>query len=86
MPRRKNDPQPDPVSAGPAEGSDEQDTIETPAEDDPRSSETMVILPAADEPVRRGGHILTEDGWVPEDQPIPGDDMGPEEPDEQEQE
>jgi hypothetical protein len=27
----------------------------------------QVILPAADEPVRRGGHILTDQGWVVED-------------------
>jgi len=35
----------------------------------------QVILPAADEPVRRGGHILTDQGWVVEDgSPVPNDD------------
>ena len=38
-----------------------------PAKDEaPGSEQTQVVLPAEDEPVRRGGHILTEDGWVPE--------------------
>jgi hypothetical protein len=27
----------------------------------------MVVPPAEDEPVRLGGHILTENGWVVED-------------------
>lgn len=31
------------------------------------SEEVMVVLPAADEPVRLGGHILTDQGWVVED-------------------
>lgn len=43
-------------------------------DDGNRSEEVQVVLPAADEPVRRGGHILTEDGWVVEDQPAPIED------------
>lgn len=31
------------------------------------SEEVMVVLPAADEPVRHGGHVLTENGWVLEE-------------------
>jgi len=27
------------------------------------SEEVQVILPAPDEPVRRGGYVLTDDGW-----------------------
>jgi hypothetical protein len=40
-----------------------------PDPDTPGSEEVMVVLPA-DEPVRCGGHILTEDGWVVEDGPV----------------
>lgn len=36
-----------------------------------------VILPAADEPVRRGGWVLTDDGWVPEDGTAPVEDQEP---------
>lgn len=36
------------------------------------SSETMVVLPASDEPVRMGGHVLTEAGWVVETALVPG--------------
>lgn len=32
-----------------------------------RSEEVQIILPAADEPVRRGGWVLTDNGWQPED-------------------
>lgn len=35
--------------------------------DTPGSEEVQVILPAADEPVRCGGYVLTDDGWVVED-------------------
>lgn len=31
------------------------------------SEEVQIILPAADEPVRRGGWVLTDNGWQPED-------------------
>ncbi len=37
-------------------------TPETPA----GSEQTGIVPAAADEPVRRGGHVLTDDGWVPE--------------------
>lgn len=39
----------------------------------------QVILPATDEPVRRGGWVLTDDGWVPEDG-ITAEDQEPAEP------
>lgn len=42
--------------------------------DTPGSEEVQVILPAADEPVRCGGHVLTDAGWVVEDGgPVPDD-------------
>jgi hypothetical protein len=37
------------------------------SENENRSEEVMVVPPAEDEPVRLGGHILTENGWVVED-------------------
>ena len=33
-------------------------------DNDNRSAETMRVLPASDEPVRHGGHVLTDHGWV----------------------
>lgn len=55
MPRAKAKPDPAP--------GDEPESM--------RSEEVMVIPPAQDEPVRMGGHILTENGWVVEDGPAP---------------
>lgn len=43
---------------------------------DSRSSETQVVRPAEDEPVRCGGYVLTENGWVLEDGPVPADNDG----------
>lgn len=37
----------------------------------------MVVLPAADEPVRCGGYVLTDAGWVVEDAPVPDDEGEP---------
>lgn len=37
------------------------------SDNDNRSEQTQVVLPAADEPVRCGGYVLTRDGWVLED-------------------
>lgn len=50
---------------------------ETPAVIPPnenRSEEVMVVTAAAEEPVRFGGHILTEAGWVVEADLVPGED------------
>lgn len=44
------------------------------------SEEVMVIASAQDEPVRMGGYILTDDGWVLEDGPVPDDDVDQGEP------
>lgn len=38
-----------------------------------RSEQVMVVAPT-EEPVRCGGHVLTEDGWVLEDGPDPAED------------
>lgn len=59
MPRAKAKPDPAPGDTTP----DEPESM--------RSEEVMVIPPAQDEPVRMGGHILTENGWVVEDGPAP---------------
>lgn len=73
MPRARKD-------AGPATPPPVQ-----PDPDSPGSEEVQVVLPAEDEPVRCGGHILTENGWVLEDAPVteeaelePADDPDPE--------
>jgi hypothetical protein len=55
-------------SAGPVV--QEETPVDAPNENS--SSETMVVLPAPDEPVRMGGHVLTEAGWVVETDPVPG--------------
>jgi len=47
------------------------------AENENRSEQIQVVLPAADEPVRRGGHILTDQGWVAENEPVPTDEGDP---------
>ncbi len=39
----------------------------TPADDKPGSEQTTVVRPADDEPVRRGGYVLTDNGWVLEE-------------------
>lgn len=39
---------------------------------------------AGDEPVRCGGYVLTENGWVLEDGPVTGDNGGDAAADEQE--
>ncbi len=36
----------------------------SPEEPSSASEEVQVIAPASEEPVRRGGYVLTEDGWV----------------------
>jgi hypothetical protein len=33
----------------------------------------ITVLPAEDEPVRCGGYVLTEQGWVVEDGLVPAD-------------
>lgn len=39
------------------------------------SEETLVVPPAADEPVRYGGHTLTDEGWVAESEPAPSSEQ-----------
>ncbi len=39
--------------------------VTPPSPEEPSSSEEVQVLaPASEEPVRRGGYVLTEDGWV----------------------
>ena len=39
-----------------------------PAEhDDQPGSEQVQVVQTTEEPVRYGGHVLTDNGWVPED-------------------
>jgi len=60
----------------------------SPAEpDEPdRSDELQVILPASDEPVRRGGYVLTENGWELEHPGAGGLPATPAVPDEENEE
>jgi hypothetical protein len=46
------------------------------SENENSSEEVMVVSPAADEPVRCGGYVLTDNGWVVEDDLVPTDDEG----------
>jgi hypothetical protein len=55
MPRKRNQP-------APADGADAL----VDAENENRSEEVMVVVPT-EEPVRMGGHVLTDQGWVVED-------------------
>ena len=43
------------------------------SENENSSEEVITVLPAEDEPVRCGGYVLTEDGWVVEDGLVPAD-------------
>lgn len=91
MPRaRKQDAGPAGEVSAPA--SDVDESAGTEGEAEPAGSEeVMVVLPAADEPVRCGGHVLTDEGWVLEDAPVteetgeePADDPAPDPDPEQE--
>lgn len=72
----------DPASAGEPGGSSSFSDVQADGgaaatvdpENENSSEEVMVIAQAADEPVRCGGYILTDDGWVVEDGPVPTDD------------
>lgn len=64
MPRAKKQDA-EPAGEVPASASDVDESAGTEGEAEPAGSEeVMVVLPAADEPVRCGGHVLTDDGWV----------------------
>jgi len=57
-----------------------------PPDEPDRSDQLQVILPPAEEPVRRGGYILTEDGWQLEHPGAGGLPSVPAEPDEENEE
>lgn len=44
--------------------------------DNENRSEEVMVVQTTDEPVRCGGYVLTEQGWVLEDAPVPADDKG----------
>lgn len=69
MPRKKNEPDPagEVEQTPPADAGDLVD-----ADNENRSEEVMVVVPT-EEPVRMGGHVLTDQGWVVEDAPVPAD-------------
>lgn len=66
MPRaRKQDTTP--AGEVPAPVSDMDESTVTEGEAETAGSEEVMVVRTTEEPVRRGGHILTENGWVPED-------------------
>lgn len=61
------------ASAGSADVDDQakQDQASPNRSNENRSEQVLVVPPAEEEPVRAGGWVLTENGWVTEDQPVP---------------
>lgn len=70
MPRKRNEPAPvgEVEQTPPAEAGDGEALVD--AENENSSEEVMAIVPT-EEPVRMGGHVLTDQGWVVEDALVP---------------
>lgn len=80
MPRKKNEPDPagEVEQTPPAEAGDVASDLVDPENEN--SSEEVMVVQTTEEPVRMGGHVLTDQGWVVEDALVPEDaDVDPDE-------